>query len=229
MGKARSSRRMRNCKSRTKRGGTWSGNQSDLLTEFKFAVRRGVTKPSYDLFDRNPTAGVTKDVIDQIKLDLQKYSTDTTLKHFVTKSYNGLAECNADNVKLLEDQIKDESPKRKAYYLHVLDEICKIHSNPPEIVANLPRPAFGLGRQQEELPAPIPSEQPGTGVDVDPLGAPVNRVLKKAPPKLGGLRTPEGGGKSRRRHRRVRTLHKRRKSSKVRKTRYRRTHSRTRR
>ena len=49
------------------------------------------------------------------------------------------------------------------------------------------------------------------------------------PPRIRPPTKPQLAGKSRRRHRRVRTLHKRRKSSKVRKTRYRRTHSRIRR
>ena len=233
MGKTRSSRRMRNCKSRTKRGGTWSGFQSDLLTNFKSAVRRGVTKPSYDMFDQNPTAGVTVDVINQIGKDLLNYNsvTDMTLKHFVLDQHNGLGECNTTKVSELKSQINDDSPKRKAYYMHVLNNICKIPTEQAAQPDSQVPPPTGLageytqsrGQPGQAGQVPIPSGQPGQpGTVVDSLGAPPNVVL--APKwKPGGFRPPKDGGKSRRRHRRGRTLHKRRKSSKVRKMRYSRT------
>ena len=73
----------------------------------------------------------------------------------------------------------------------------------------------------ETPPPAVLSPQPSTPDEEEEVDTLPRRIQPPTKPQLAG--------KSRRRHRRVRTLHKRRKSSKVRKTRYRRTHSRTRR
>jgi hypothetical protein len=222
--------------------------QSDLLKEFKFAVRNGVTKTSYEKFNENPTATLTKEVTDLIEEDLKKYHDRRylTLKNFVIAQHNGLSECDNNELQKLKAQIDDESPKRKAYYSYVLGRICDVHENPPEVVAYLPQPSQGFGdtfKQQasSSTSAAAPQNQFGSPTEVPQLsvlpgdndqhtGITPQREMggfKSFPKKTTG--EPRKGGKSSRRHRRVRTLHKRRKSSKVRKTRYRRTHSRSRR
>ena len=132
MGKARSSRRMRNCKSRNKRGGRYSGFQSDLLTSFKSAVRHGVTSPSYQTFDASPTVELDDDMKKQIDDNLLNYDKygNQILKKFVIKNDNdnGLNRCDSKNVEKLKSQINVESPKRKAYYLYALDKICEAHA-----------------------------------------------------------------------------------------------------
>jgi hypothetical protein len=213
--------------------------QSDLLKEFKSAVRRGITKPSYEMFDLNPTAVVTQDVKDKIAEDLKKYHDlgDQILKQFVQHQHHGLAECNATYVQMLKEQIEDESPKRKAYYMYVLDKICELYKTQSEFVAHLPRPSqgFGLGGQQaaqEVLPKlpgdtqhkpPSTQHNPGNGFgplqrnithQIQGMDAYTNHTGFKqsetglVPDKIVPViyKDPHPlseGGKSRRRHRRV--------------------------
>ena len=265
MGKTRSSRRMRNCKSRNKRGGTWSGFQSPLLTNFKSNVRRGITQKSYEMFDQDPIAVVTQAVQDNIDEDFKNYnkSTYSGLENFARDAYNGLDTCSVEKVTELQRQIDVQSPKRKAYYHHVLNKLCESVKNEKKLaqsaVASQQSHGFGLEEQSVEA-SPLTdaaatatdaaatatdaaataaaSAQPPSQVPpptdppkVDYLGAQMNRVPKKAQ-NMGGFKKPLStsyGGKSRRRHRRGRTLHKRRKSSKVRKIRRTRSRSRSRR
>jgi len=245
MGKTRSSRRMRNCKSRNKRGGKWSLFQSDLLTSFKSAVRHGVTSSSYQAFDESPTVELDDDMKEKIDEDLSNYDNfrNQILKNFVIKNDNddGLNRCDSKNVEKLKSQINVESPKRKAYYLYALDKICEAHAKQEKkeeqktnqgVTSHLA--PFGIGRE-EEPSGLTPHESDTVFGPKNPNFSPGGFFVSKVPKKyVGGgeeyvLEAPStySGGKSRRRHRRGRTLHKRRKSSKVRKTR--RTHSRTRR
>jgi hypothetical protein len=230
---------MRKYKSRTKRGGTFSGFQSDLLTDFKFAVRRGITKPSYVMFDQDPTAGVTEDVKHQIAEDLKKYNslTDRTLQNFVINQHSGLVGCNDTKVKLLKDQINVESPKRRAYYLYVLGEICKIATGqaaqpdsqvPPPTDAAAPaaataaasaQPAKQQPKANDTVYGPAAPEYKGTGFGpikrkhanpiegIEALESAVTitgteGVVAPRPPPVYDPRI-SSGGKSRRRHRRV--------------------------
>jgi len=92
--------------------------------------------------------------------------------------------------------------------------------------------AFSAAFKQQAPPAPAQPSAPTTGREYVKALDPSTGIIgmSRGPKEPGGgfkkfgVPTSPSGGKSRRRHRRGRTLHKRRKSSKVRKTR--RTHTR---
>ena len=162
MGKARSSRRMRNCKSRTKRGGGFgSWFEDKLLTEFKAAIRGDVnTLVSFEEFKQrvksDPEFNVTEPMEKGIKIALDDTSGmlySFFNRHNFNELYSSLVENSLYN-------LIEQSKEGKKYYEEVLAQAKPIFypqdatgETQQESVAHLPSrkklQAFGLERPQE--------------------------------------------------------------------------------
>lgn len=217
MGKARSSRRMRNCKSRTKRGGGFRFFISPEKLKFKQAKEAGNKNDLHNYIVE--IVNKTPDEIPLLYDDLNQYDKDI------------LRRCIIDGVKteeILKDNIRDLSTDLSNTKNEIIETAAQ-EKNEEQQRQNQEVPSTGLAAEYTAPQRPLDS--PTThATRLRPLIGDNDQHIHDTPPlKPGGFITPKSGGKSSRRHRRVRTLHKRRKSSKVRKTRYRRTHSRTRR
>ncbi len=228
MGKTRSSRRMRNCKSRNRRGGGLFGdgsctNCSPIKREFKrYYYKEGHKLCPYvgrlsgaeinalyrELTDKKGQAE-RRVLINCIFVNhIKGFVIPTDIESTISSAVNELID-------------------RRSQRLNSLSQ--NPHLNQSTVI---PSTGSKYPSRQDDVEGVIledPSTSDDDDDDVDEVddNDRVGLLPKQIPHTPTTPTTISSGGKSRRRHRRGRTLHKRRKSSKVRKTR--RTHSRTRR
>ena len=220
MAKARSSRRMRNCKSRNKRvGGGMFGDGSCInCSTIKRKFKKYYYKESHLLCPYVNT--LSSDEINALYRELND-KEQTERKVFISciaRNYmHDNASIPADIESGIRIAIKEqieyarpiEAARQKAIIDHQNDtelhEIrTKYYKQNPHL--NQSPVILSTGSDDPFTPAPEKDED-----EDNPL-----------PPRIKHPHPTSSGGKSRRRHRRGRTLHKRRKSRKVRKTRCRR-------
>ena len=230
MGKARSSRRMRNCKSRTKRGGGFCLNCSDEKKLFK-KLKTNIPQLC------GHVNGLTLDKQNSLYHELHKPEEKRWFIHCLVQSQvntDGHSENIKEDITKYNKENEEQNRKKREEIENIRIEAEKYNKH----LQSMPKRVEGhVLRATGSTTGPggfFKPKQQTSYLDNNPhlslYGKPVtNNTSDGAAPVIDPGVLTEGGGKSRRRHRRVRTLHKRRKSSKVRKTRYRRTHSRTRR
>jgi hypothetical protein len=206
---------MRNCKSRTKRvGGGLLGDGSCLNCS---PEKKKFKRLKYDM-------GTVQ--------DMEKFLRNLSVEQ-INLLYNELNDRDdkPEFIRRLAEIYKTEEGIPKGFDEQIKARIIVVMKDEAEAQVSTPPPqSFDDNAFNSEAAAPAQPSAPtldSEHVEVtDPsTGKPgMQRVPIKGPG--GGFKNPRIGGKSRRRHRRGRTLHKRRKSSKVRKMRYSRTHSR---
>ena len=232
MGKTRSSRRMRNCKSRNKRvGGGFrffiSPEKLEFkrLQELKGAVNKDeLRKHIVDLVNKSPNE------IPLLYDDLNLHDKDKLRRCII----DGLKNDEIDAVNI-RDLSTDFSDTKKGIISTAVQEKKEEQKTNQGVTSDLA--PFGIGHQEEPSTRITHKSDTVLGPrisNVGPGGFFNSRAHKSYESDVEGYMledpsTPSSGGKSRRRHRRGRTLHKRRKSSKVRKMRCTRTRSRSRR
>lgn len=219
MVKTRSSRRMRNCKSRTKRvGGGMFGDGSCFDCSI---IKRKFKKYYYNKAHKlcpyvNSLSGAKINALYRELNDKDEQQTERrVLINCIAQNYmHDVASIPADIESTIRSAIDAEiqlARQKEAYRQNALiadqkaAEVAQIRKKYYELHPELKQQSVILSTGSED----------STPVDDDD-----DDVLPKFI-----IPREQMGGKSRRRHRRGRTLHKRRKSSKVRKTR--RTHSRS--
>ena len=194
MAKARSRRTMRNRKSRNRRGGLFGFSKEE---KFKEEVKK--------LIKFNEMADTTATGKKQYMFDEPLYTSNfQNIYDLWTKiPKNDKKSVGEYFVKARDDILVDHSYRVEPYKRIIADLVemeTTLDSNPIMWTTVLRPPS--VVRNEKEIKQKMIEEE-----------------------QLSDLSTPhpvDGGGKSRRRHRRGRTLHKRRKSRKVRKTRCRR-------
>jgi hypothetical protein len=221
--------------------------ENKLLTDFKNAIKADSrTVNSYLEFKQRvktePDLKVTQKMKDEITTALSD-NTGELYKFFKNRDQNTLYIATQDSLYNLIEQSKEGKAYYKEVFFQAKDKFTdktQAAQAPPQAAPQLPFGTTFISQAETAPPSTSAAESDSTTSsaklnkpDLDNLGAPLNHTpdTSQKPlynPFLSGMPSKKGG-KSSRRHRRGRTLHKRRKSSKVRKTRYRRTHSRTRR
>ena len=218
MGKTRSSRRMRNCKSRNKRvgGGLFGDGSCTNCSPIKREFKRYYYKEGHFLCDYVNSLSAAK--INALYGNLNDTERQVFINCIFENYINGVA--IPTDIESTISSAVNELIDRRSKRLHRLSPNPQFNQSPVILSTG-----SSTGSEDPSTPDDDDDDDDDDGhdnVDDDREGLLPKRITRPA----SGT---SSGGKSRRRHRRGRTLHKRRKSSKVRKIRRTRSHSRSRR